>query len=134
MTLVVVDTSVWVEAFRRRGDPATRASRRALLDEERAILPAPSRIELLGGGTPAWLETLRRALGAVPSWRPGDATWARAESWVELAVGRGERLGVVDLLIGALAAEHAAPVWSLDRDFERLEALGLVARYQPGSS
>ncbi|HEX9636115.1 MAG TPA: PIN domain-containing protein [Acidobacteriota bacterium] len=36
-----------------------------------------------------------------------------------------------DLLIGATAAQHGATLWSNDRDFERMERLGLLKRYQP---
>lgn len=129
--LVVVDTSVWVEAFRRRGRDDVRSALRVMLDEDRAVLAAPSRIELLSGSTHAKLEILRRSLGAVPTWTPGQATWSTVEGWLETTTRRGERFGVVDLLIGAVAAEHHAPIWSLDQDFERLAKLGLVTIHEP---
>ena len=37
----------------------------------------------------------------------------------------------VDMLIGVLADDAGALVWSLDSDFERMERLGLVSRYDP---
>jgi predicted nucleic acid-binding protein len=35
------------------------------------------------------------------------------------------------MLIGVLAADTGALVWSLDSDFERMERLGLVSRFDP---
>jgi predicted nucleic acid-binding protein len=74
---------------------------------------------------------LRRVLSALPLWFATDLTWSRMESWVEEAGQAGRRFGVVDLLIGAIAAEHGAAVWSHDRDFERMTELGLIDRHVP---
>ena len=51
------------------------------------------------------------------------------ERWVTEAADKGQRFGVGDLLIAALAAERNALVWSLDADFERLARLKLVQLY-----
>jgi predicted nucleic acid-binding protein len=53
------------------------------------------------------------------------------EDWVEEAATAGHRFGIADLLIGALAQEQGASVWSLDSDFERLAGLGFVRLHHP---
>ena len=63
--------------------------------------------------------------------RSPGATEAELRRALAERVRRGERFGLGDRLIGALAKETGALVWSLDKDFERMEALGLVGRYQP---
>lgn len=128
--MILVDTSVWVEALRDAGS-AEAAELRTLLDDDRAALAWPVRIEILSGAAGREQRRLRRLLAALPCWFPGPQTWRAMETWVDQAARAGERFAVGDLLIGAVAAENAAPVWSLDGDFQRLAGLGLVELYGP---
>ena len=48
------------------------------------------------------------------------------EGFVLRAVRAGRRFGVADLLIAAVAAENRLAIWSRDRDFTELAALGFV--------
>ena len=49
--------------------------------------------------------------------------------WIARAADAGQRFAITDLLIGSLAHEAGALVWSLDSDFERMERLKFVQRY-----
>lgn len=104
---------------------------RSLLDADEVTLAVPIRVELLSGASTRDRPRLRRALSALPVVYPSDDTWRRIEQWVDRAGEAGQRFGLGDLLIGALAAESAALIWSLDADFACLERLGLVERYEP---
>jgi predicted nucleic acid-binding protein len=128
--LIFVDTSVWVAAFRGR-DPRAARALEALLDDGLAALAGPVRLELLSGASSATHRKLRRVLGALPVFHPGLDTWATVESWIERAVAAGQRFGVMDLLIGAIAAERGGQVWSFDDDFVRLARMRLVKLYSP---
>jgi len=127
--MILVDTSVWVEYF-RAGDQELVEHLQRLLDEDQTALAMPVRIELLGGSSKKDLPRLRRALSGLPTFVPEKSTWKLIESWVETAVSRGERFGVMDLLIAALVAEKGLRVWSLDSDFARMQKLGLAQLYQ----
>ncbi|HEY3352413.1 MAG TPA: PIN domain-containing protein [Polyangia bacterium] len=126
-----MDTSVWVDYLRGR-DPHVKIALDRLLDEDGVAVAAPVRVELLGGARKDQQPTLRRVLGAVPTFRPTDATWDRMESWALQATAKGHRFGVGDLLIAAIAADQDAPVWSLDSDFGAMAKLGFIRAYRPG--
>lgn len=125
--MIVVDTSVWVAALRKGGEEARVLA--SLLDADEVLLPIPVRVELLAGASTADRLKLRRALSALPLAYPTDDTWSLIDGWIERAAASGERFGLGDLLIGAIAAESGALIWSLDKDFARMERVGLVRRY-----
>ena len=130
--MILVDTSVWVQALRQReSDEAHELTR--LLDEDLVALAAPVRIEILSGASRRDLPTLERVLSALPVLYPERSTWKLATSWIETATRRGERFGLADLLIGAQATESGASIWSLDRDFERLSKLDLIRLHCPSN-
>jgi predicted nucleic acid-binding protein len=126
--VIVVDTSVWVSAL-RSGDGTEGRVLTALVDADAVLLPAPVRAELLSGARKADRPALRRALTALPIAYPTDDTWALIDQWTGKAVERGERFGMGDLLIGAMARENGALVWSLDGDFDRMAKLEFIDLY-----
>ena len=123
--MIVVDTSVWIAALRNGSGPEA-AALRDLLDLDLVAIAAPIRVEILGGSKRTDLPRMRRVLSALPCHRPDEATWDLIEVWVDAAVRAGERFGVADLLIGALAEQNGCAIWSLDGDFDRLAELDLL--------
>jgi predicted nucleic acid-binding protein len=126
--MIVVDTSVWIAALRSSASPEAPVFS-ALLDADEVLLAAPVRTEILSGAKKADRAALRRLLTALPVAYPTDETWHLMDDWTGQAANRGERFGVGDLLIAALAREAGALVWSLDADFGRMARLKLVDLY-----
>jgi len=126
--VVLVDTSVWVAVLRSASAPEAPLLAQ-LIDADAVVLPLPVRIELLSGARASDRATLRTRLSALAVAHPTEETWALVERWVDTAADKGQRFGMGDLLIAALAAERQALVWSLDADFERLAKLRLVQLY-----
>jgi len=126
--VIVVDTSVWVEAVRRPKGPV-QITLKQLIDADEVGLALPVRLELMAGIARKDRRAFKRALSGLPVLIPTEETWSLIESWVAPAADNGQRFGVTDLLIAGLAHEAGALLWSLDADFDRLEALGLVQTY-----
>jgi len=126
--VIVVDTSVWVEAV-REPDARVATTLRRLIDTDDVVLALPVRMELLAGVARSDLAAFKRALSALPLVIPSENTWRTVEGWIEPAADAGQRFAVTDLLIAGLASEIGALVWSLDADFRRMEALGLARLY-----
>lgn len=131
--MIVVDTSVWVEAI-RRPKGATQFTLKQLIDADEAGLALPVRLELMAGIARKDRRAFGRALSGLPVLIPTEETWRLIEPWVAPAADKGQRFGVTDLLIAGLAHEAGALVWSLDADFDRLEELGFVRTYVPSAS
>ena len=126
--MIVVDTSVWIEAHRRpAGDTATALH--SLLDADEVALAVPVRLELVAGVAKRDRPALVKALGGLAVVHPTDETWDRIATWVPIAADKGVRFGLADWLIAALAADIDALVWSLDADFADMEKLKLIRRY-----
>ncbi len=122
--MVFIDTSVWIEFF--RGKSKTVQALSTLLDERQVALATPVWLELLNGAKKSELITLARVLSALPRYTPSDATWNTCEQWVEVAVTKGKRFGIPDLLIAATCSQHDGALWSLDKDFHQMNTLGFV--------
>ena len=128
--MIVVDTSVWIDAHRRPSGQVAQTLN-ALLDADEVALPLPVRLELVAGVSRRDRAALLRGLSALPVIRPTDETWKLIERWVLAAADKGYRFGLSDWLIAALASEIGGIVWSWDEDFADLERLKLVSRYEP---
>lgn len=128
--MIVVDTSVWVNALR---DQLSGEARRlaALLDNDEVAVAIPIRLEILSGARRVELSRLSRLLSALPTYYPSNATWQRIEGWLATIKQAGGHFGIGDLLIAAIGAEQHAPIWSLDNDFARLAKLKLIELYRP---
>ena len=128
--MIAVDTSVWVQALRSR-DSMEAFHLDRLLDEDAVFLPIPVKVELLSGSSKHGLPRLTKLLSALPVLEPRSSTWARVLKWTEEARNKSQRFGFGDLLIGAIAAEADAPIWSLDEDFGRMRRLGFLKTHEP---
>jgi predicted nucleic acid-binding protein len=126
--VIVVDTSVWIAATREPGGTVSTILD-GLIDADEACVALPVRLELLSGLGRRDRAVLRKGLTGIPIAVPTEATWAIVERWIDSAADAGQRFGVMDLLIAAVAHELGGLVWSLDKDFERMAALDFVQVY-----
>jgi predicted nucleic acid-binding protein len=123
--MVVVDTSIWISFFNR----PTSVEKRTLddlLDRDEVILVGVIVTELLQGiRSKTERETLHDLLLALPYVEMTFETWLSSGELSSLLLRKGRTLGFPDLLIAALAQQHACSVYSLDDDFRHIPGLSL---------
>ena len=130
--MVLVDSSVWIEALRLKGRLDVKVSLESLLEAYEAQLCAPVRLEVLGGAK----KDERRKLGFYFSIIPHRP--ARPDDW-ERAIILAWRLrdsGITvpwnDVLITALAIHDCVRLYSIDAHFEKISQLCPLLLYKPG--
>ena len=122
---VIVDTSVWSLALRRRviqrSDVVDGLSR--LIEEDRALLLGPVRQEILSGVRHnSQFKRLRNALEAFPDEPITSEDYIQAALITNHCLSNGVTTGAVDALIAAVAIGRELPVVTTDRDFEHMAA------------
>ena len=131
---IVVDTSVWSQALRRRrGSTSPEALELAeLVQEGRAEILGPVRQELLSGvSAQEQYETLRDYLRAFPDVALETEDYELAASFFSRCRARGIQGSNTDFLICAAAARRRLGILTTDSDFLRFAKLLPIALHSP---
>lgn len=130
--MVMVDSSVWIEAARRQGDLATKVALRALLDEYEAAWCSPVRLEVMGGARAADRRPLETFFACIPYVPCGEPDWDAAKALAWRAREAGHTLPWNDILISATAAARGMRLYGRDTHFATLAGQGGARLYNPG--
>lgn len=121
--MILVDTSVWIDFFSPSSGLAGAELRRMVEDAEPFALAGVVVTEILQG----LRREVRRIEHFLSLWdmlEPrGFSTYREASAISRLARSKGITLTTVDALIAAIALEHHATLFSLDKDFSRIARL-----------
>lgn len=130
--MVLVDSSVWIEAARRQGDLAAKVALRALLDEYEAAWCSPVKLEVLGGARREERRALETFFSCISYVEARETDWEAAKTLAWRARDAGHTLPWNDFLISATAVERGWRVFSRDAHFTTLAGLGGAPIYRPG--
>lgn len=121
MQRVLVDTSAWIHALRRDGDPEIRSKVEAATVEGRAVLCDLVLLELWngarGGEEQRMLQEMERELEKVPT---TPAVWALAAQLARRCRQTGVTVPATDLLIAACAEFHGLDLLHRDGHYDQL--------------
>ncbi len=122
---VLVDTSAWIDALRKDGDPEIRGAVRTLVAQGAAVFCDMVLLELWNGARgdeeADLLSELQRDLECVPI--TAD-TWLRAMELARACRTRGLTIPATDLLVAACAETHALSLLHHDAHFDLLARSG----------
>jgi predicted nucleic acid-binding protein len=135
---VLVDTSVWSVALRRRRERLAEVERdtvaewSSLVREGRAGLIGPIRQEILSGiRNSSQFELLRARLEPFPNLAVLDADYIEAADLFNRCRRHGVSSTPIDMLICAVAIRLDLPVFSLDGDFRNAARLLAFRLHEP---
>lgn len=130
--MVLVDTSVWVEASRREGDLACKVGLENLLDAYEACLCSPVRLEFLGGARREERKKLSFWLDCIPYRSATEAHWQQATRHACKLRDKGYILPWNDILIATIALDLDLRVYAKDPHFELMAKVIGLRLYKPG--
>ena len=125
--MVIVDTSVWIQAFTARST-AEHKELDGLLNQNQVVMVGPVLAEILQGARSLEeFNRLRVRLAALPYAAATRETWDQSGALSYQLRQQGNPVGLVDLLISALALEHDHQLYTLDNHFHRVPGLKLYS-------
>jgi predicted nucleic acid-binding protein len=131
-SLVIVDTSAWIELHRREGALAVKLAVRGLLDEFEAALCGPVEMEYLGGARPEDRERLQAWCNVLPYVPSDQKLWRKAAANFSYLKKQGVTAPWNDVLIATIALENGCRVYAVDKHFTAMAPLLGLHLYQPG--
>jgi len=126
---VIVDTSVWSLALRRKepsSHPEVKRLTELIADGQPIFLLGVILMEILSGiREPSQVQRIRRTLDAFPLLEPIRSSYINAAILGTICRSKGIQTGQTDLLIAQTAIEHNCYLLTTDKDFVE------IARYSP---
>lgn len=130
--MILVDSWVWIDFFRTSPGPAGQELRRLIAEAEPTALTGVVVTEILQGLTRD-VTRIERYLAQWEMLEPeGPSTYVEAAALYRQGRAKGISLTTIDALIAAIAMEHGASVFTLDKNFFRIAAIANLPLYKPG--
>jgi len=131
--MVLVDSSVWIEALRRDGRLDVKVALENLLEEYQAAWCGPVKLEVLGGARAQDREKLGTHFSCIPYLQMKDAAWDSAKKLAWRLRDHGCHTPWSDVLIAALSVEAGCRIYAVDKHFELMQkSIPAIRLYQPG--
>jgi predicted nucleic acid-binding protein len=116
--LALVDTSMWIEAWRHTGDPAARECVLRWYDDDLAAVCYPVVLELIGGArTPAEVASIQAHFTHLPFLSVNNRVWEAAGEYAFTLLRKGLTIPTMDVLIATTAAVHEVPLLHRDEHY-----------------
>jgi len=130
--MVIIDSSVWIELFRKDGDAATSLAVENLVSEFSAVLCGPVKMEVIGGARPHELRRIQELFDLLPYLPETEKLWEQTAHFYQQLRGAGLTVPWMDAMIAGLAARRNYKVFARDKHFQEMGRLGFVKLYHPG--
>jgi predicted nucleic acid-binding protein len=130
--MVLVDSSVWIEAARRDGSLEYKVGLEGLLEAAEAMFCGPVKLEFLGGARSQERKRMSSYFECIPYRAMDDAAWEFAKDCAWRLRDKGHSLPWNDILIGSLSLKWICRVYAKDQHFETMRDVLGIRLYKPG--
>ncbi len=131
--MVLVDSSVWIEAARRDGSLEYKVGLEGLLEAAEAMFCGPVKLEVLGGARAQDRKRMSSYFDCIPYRTMEDDAWEFAKDCAWRLRDKGHSLPGSDILIGSLSLQWACRVYAKDQHFETMRDVLGIRLYTPGN-
>ena len=115
---ILVDTSVWIDFFRRKDSPVS-SKLRQYLERDQTCYTGPIAVELYQGAkTPIETAVIDRLLQTIPYVEMTRAHYHHAGQISYAAARQGRIFSVVDLILAVVAHDEQLKLFTLDGHFK----------------
>ncbi len=130
--MVLVDSSAWIECFRRNGDMRVKLAVEGLLEAYEAQWCSPVRLEVLGGARKEERARLGECFSVIP-YRPcRQDDWDRGVALAWRLRDKGLTVPWLDVLIAAIAIHDGVRLYTIDDHFKTMAPYTGLLLYRPG--
>jgi len=130
--MVLVDSSVWIEAARRDGSLEYKVGLEGLLEAADAMFCGPVKLEFLGGARAQERKRMSSYFECIPYRAMDDGAWEFAKDCAWRLRDKGHSLPWNDILIGSLSLKWVCRVYAKDQHFETMRDVLGIRLYAPG--
>lgn len=130
--MVLVDSSAWIEGFRKKGSIEVKYALHGLLDAYEAQWCSPVRLEVLGGARKDERTRLDLHFSVIPYRSCREDDWNRAVALAWKLREKGLNLPWMDVVIAAIALHDDVRLYSVDAHFQEISRLTGLMLYHPG--
>lgn len=129
--MVLVDSSIWIEAARRTGNLEVKVGLEGLLYEFEATWCGPIKLEVLGGARANERKALSAWFECIPYLPITEPVWEEAKTLGWKLRDTGFSIPWNDILIAALGMRSQCRVYARDHHFETMRDVLGLRLYEP---
>ncbi len=130
--MVLVDSSAWIELFRKKGDVIVSLALENLIEEMQACFCGIVKLEVLGGARDDEKTVISNLFSLLPYLPQTEGVWDEAIRFQWRVRKHGLNIPWSDVLIAVVANRNGHRIYSRDKHFDTLANLGLIQPYTPG--
>ncbi len=130
--MILVDSSVWIELFRKKGDLYTNIAVENIIEEMQACFCGIVKLEVLGGARDDEKTTISNLFSLIPYIQHPEPTWDETVKFQWRVRKIGFTIPWSDAVIATIANKHGHRVYARDKHFTAMAKAGLIQLYTPG--